>query len=486
MERSGNDMDREMLEFLERRKRRQQRRQRRLIMSVAVTLLALVLFGLTAYITYERGMRSLESSRLRAMQHAARSGGATQGEPVVGGVPVVAGWINVLVIGTDQDTDRAGRTDTIMLVGFNPRTGDAGVLSIPRDTRVEIPGQQGFHRINVAYAMGGPRLLMRTVEELLGVDVHHYVTINFSGFERFIDALGGVEVEIPRPMRYDDFAQGLHIDLPAGRQVLNGRQALHYVRYRADGLGDVSLVDPAREVYDGRVRRQLEFAELVARKVLSFSSLPRLPQLVQEFFGMVRTDISLDRALALAVSARNLNSARIRTAVLPGTSATIGGASYWMHDRGRTRLVVDRVIRGLEPATVEVLNGSGQSGAATRAADYLRRSGFEVVRIGNAGGGFTYDRTQVVVHRAGIDVDGLAAAVGAWVEGGRVVVEGPPPQVLRDSAFVGTEASSADGSRDGAANRTGGANTASAAQGAGGGVASGPHATVIIGRDFQG
>ena len=109
-----------------------------------------------------------------------------------------------------------------------------------------------------------------------------------------------------------------------------------------------------------------------------------------------------------------------------------------------------------------------------------------MVRIGNAGGGFTYDRTQVVVHRAGIDVDGLAAAVGAWVEGGRVVVEGPPPQVLRDSAFVGTEASSADGSRDGAANRTGGANTASAAQGAGGGVASGPHATVIIGRDFQG
>ena len=286
-------------------------------------------------------------------------------------------------------------------------------------------------------------------------------------------------------MRYDDFAQGLHIDLPAGRQVLNGRQALHYVRYRADGLGDVSLVDPAREVYDGRVRRQLDFAELVARKVLSFSSLPRLPQLVQEFFGMVRTDISLDRALALAVSARNLNSARIRTAVLPGTSATIGGASYWMHDRGRTRLVVDRVIRGLEPATVEVLNGSGQSGAARGPPTICAAPGLKWCASGTpAAGSRTTGRKLSCTGPASTWTGWLRRWAHGWRAAG--VVEGPPPQVLRDSAFVGTEASSADGSRDGAADRTGGANTASAAQGAGGGVASGPHATVIIGRDFQG
>ncbi len=153
-------------------------------------------------------MRSLESSRLRAMQHAARSGGATQGEPVVGGVPVVAGWINVLVIGTDQDIDRAGRTDTIMLVGFNPRTGDAGVLSIPRDTRVEIPGRQAITASTSPTPWAGRGCSCAPSKQLLGVDVHHYVTINFSGFERFIDALGGVEVEIPRPMRYDDFAKG--------------------------------------------------------------------------------------------------------------------------------------------------------------------------------------------------------------------------------------------------------------------------------------
>ena len=310
-------------------------------------------------------MRSLESSRLRAMQHAARSGGATRGNPSLAAFPWWRDGSTCWSSAPTRTSTASGRTDTIMLVGFNPRTGDAGVLSIPRDTRVEIPGRPGFHRINVAYALGGPRLLMRTVEELLGVDVHHYVTINFSGFERFIDALGGVEVEIQRPMRYDDFAQGLHIDLPAGRQVLNGRQALHYVRYRADGLGDVSLVDPAREVYDGRVRRQLEFRGAGG------------PEGVELQFA----------AQAAAAGAGVFRHGAHRH--LPRSSAGAGGLGTEFEQRpypdggaarhqrrhrrrqlldarpGRTRLVVDRVIRGLEPATVEVLNGSGQSGATT-------------------------------------------------------------------------------------------------------------------------
>lgn len=514
MERSGNELDREqqeLLEFEERRRRRRERRRRQMILAAAATLLALVLFGLTAYFTYQRGMKNLGASRRWTAPAATTATTAGAGSPAP--AEEAPGWVNVLVIGTDEDIDRVGRTDTIMLVSFEPRSGAAGVLSIPRDTRVEIPGRAGFHRINVANALGGPELLMETVEQLLGVPVHHYVVLNFAGFERFIDALGGIEVEIERPMRYDDYAQGLHIDLPAGRQVLNGRQALHYVRYRADGLGDVSLVDPARGVYDGRVRRQLHFAELVARKVLSVGSLPRLPQLVQELFGMVRTDISLDRALALAVSARNLEPDRIKTAVLPGVGDTIGGASYWVHDPGRTRIVVDRVIRGLDLPTVEVLNGSGQQGAATRAADWLRRHGWDVVRVANAPSGVPYERTQLIVHKDGFDVDGLAALVSGRVDGGRVLVQRVQP-VQRDPAFVqagagaGTGATGGSGGAGvsggpGGAGGTGGNGTAAASAAAGdgtgvaadsgiGGVAaaagaadSGPHATIILGLDFQ-
>src|SRR5690606_32000284 len=189
----------------ERRRRRRERRKRQLVMTVVVTVLALLLFGLTAYLTYHRGMRNLGLSSLR---QPVPGSSTVASAPEPAGEPQAAGRINVLVVGTD----------TIMLASFDPRTGDAGVLSTPRDTRVEVPGR-GFQRINAAYAVGGPELLRRTVEQLLGVPVHYYVALNFTSFERFIDALGGIEVDIPRPMKYDDYAQGLHIDLPAGRQV---------------------------------------------------------------------------------------------------------------------------------------------------------------------------------------------------------------------------------------------------------------------------
>lgn len=517
MERSGVDIEQELQAFEERRRRRRERRKRQLVMTVVVTVLALLLFGLTAYLTYHRGMRNLGLSSLR---QPVPGSSTVASAPEPAGEPQAAGRINVLVVGTDEEIDRVGRTDTIMLVSFDPRTGDAGVLSIPRDTRVEVPGR-GFQRINVAYAVGGPELLRRTVEQLLGVPVHYYVALNFTSFERFIDALGGIEVDIPRPMKYDDYAQGLHIDLPAGRQVLNGRQALHYVRYR-DALGDVSAVDPARGVYDGRVRRQLEFAELVARKVFSVSTLPRLPQLVQELFGMVRTDISLDRALALLVSARNFDVSRLQTAVLPGTAGTVNGASYWLMDAAKARVVVDRVIRGLDLVTVEVLNGSGRPGAATAAADWLRSNGYDVVRVGNAPAGFSYERTQVIVNRAGVDVEELTALLngrlaspaanslaGDGAPAGVLVVQAAP--VLRDPAFVETgEASppgggrnvasaapssagpistAADGARaDSAA--TGGAAAASPRGGTAAGSAAtagsptGPDVTIVLGMDF--
>lgn len=483
MERSGDEMERELREFQERRKLRRERRKRRVVVTVAVTLMALVLAGLTAYLTFEKGMRGLT---VHNVQSKLRSTGATgQWRPTApfgrNSTTADTGRVNVLVVGTDEDIDRVGRTDTIMLVSFDPRTGDAGVLSIPRDTRVEIPGRPGYHRINVAHALGGPQLIMRTVEHLLGVDVHHYVTVNFMGFERFIDVLGGIEVEIDRPMRYDDFAQGLHIDLRPGRQVLNGQQALHYVRFRSDRLGDVSLVDPVREVYDGRVRRQLDFVELVAKKALSFSSLPKLPQLVQELFGMVRTDIPIDRALALVVSLRQFDAARIETAVLPGIGDTIGGASYWVHDPVRTRIVVDRLVRGLDVVTLEVLNGSGQAGAAARAADLLRHRGYDVIRVGNARDGFRYERTQVIVHRDDVQVNGLVQLVGGeLIMGGTNFHHGQPAPVLRHPAFVAGASAVADHD---VASESGldiigiGAGDADKAR---------PDVTVIIGRDFQG
>src|SRR5690606_13458695 len=122
------------------------------------------------------------------------------------------------------------RTDTIILATIDKAEGSIHAVAIPRDTRVRIPGRSGYDRINAAHAYGGPKLAVRTVEELLGIEIDYYVRIDYEGFETIIDTLGGVVIDVERPMRYVDRAQGLDIDLKPGVQLLNGKQALDYVR----------------------------------------------------------------------------------------------------------------------------------------------------------------------------------------------------------------------------------------------------------------
>src|SRR5690606_3219414 len=124
---------------------------------------------------------------------------------------------------------------------------------------------------------------------------------DFAGFERLVDAVGGVELVIDYRMKYDDYAQGLHIDLQPGRQRLDGRKALHYVRYRG-GLGDVALVDPVNGRYDGRVVRQLRFVQALSKQILRPESLPQLPVLIGELRRVVKTDIPLERMMALSAA----------------------------------------------------------------------------------------------------------------------------------------------------------------------------------------
>ena len=119
-------------------------------------------------------------------------------------------------------------------------------------------------------------MTVKTVENFLGVDIDYYIETDFAGFSRIIDTLGGVEIDVDTDMFYVDTAQDLYIDIKAGRQVLDGETALQYVRYR-DRLGDVALVNPHYEVYDGRVERQRKFLMAVIDEILQPSTLLKLP-----------------------------------------------------------------------------------------------------------------------------------------------------------------------------------------------------------------
>lgn len=126
---------------------------------------------------------------------------------------VEEGRLLVLFLGTDDKLDASSRADTIMLLSLDTNSGDVGVLSIPRDTRVWSPSRQRWERINAVYAHGGANLTMEAVSQLVGVPVRYYVHTDFQGFQELVDILGGVEITVEKRMQYVDKAQGLEIDL---------------------------------------------------------------------------------------------------------------------------------------------------------------------------------------------------------------------------------------------------------------------------------
>lgn len=367
-----------------RRLKRERRRRRMMLYGIAIILSILLGIG-TAYYTYNKGIRFSQDIHSRTPVEQTDSEKAVHPEPV-----------NILVLGIDERPEDPGRTDTMILASIDPVKKQVALISLPRDTRVRIPGRRGYDRLNAAHVYGGPELAMAAVSEFLEIPVDYYVRINFDGFEKLIDILGGVEIDVEQRMKYDDYAGNLHIDLYPGRQVLNGADALAYVRFRSDGLGDISLIDPAKGEYGGRIVRQQKFINALIQKVVQPATISKLPSLALQLHECVTTNLPVTKMISLALHLRDLDSGSVVTAVLPGTGDTVNGVAYWIPNEDATRVMVDRLIRGLEPVTIQVLNGSGAAGAAGHAAERLREQGFPVLDVRDAQR-FGYRQTEVIV-----------------------------------------------------------------------------------------
>lgn len=227
---------------------------------------------------------------------------------------------NIIVMGVDERSDDVGRSDTLFVVMFDSKTKAASLLSVPRDTRVRIEGH-GWDKINHAYAYGGQKLTQKTVEELLGIKVNNYVMVDFKGFEGLVDAIGGIDIDVEKDMYYHDTWDGFTVDLKKGRQHLNGKTAIQYVRFR-DEEGDI-----------GRIRRQQHFLMAVYDKITSADMLLHIPGLAKQLTSMVKTDmplsdmIDIGRALHSMVKEKGLSMAMV-----PGEPKYIDGISYWLPD----------------------------------------------------------------------------------------------------------------------------------------------------------
>jgi LCP family protein required for cell wall assembly len=221
---------------------------------------------------------------------------------------------NVLVVGVDDAYGH--RSDTIMVLNCDPATKSVSIISIPRDTLAVLPGR-GLDKINHAYAYGGIELSRRTVENLLGIEIPYYIEVNLSGIINIIDDLGGVPVDVEKRMYYVDYGGGLYIDLKPGYQRLTGKQAMGYLRYRADG-GDFK-----------RINRQQKFLRALASELLKRDNMLRSPKLFLSLLSYLNTNLNLRQSLGLSLNVRNaVEMGTVSMVTLPGSDMMVDGIYY--------------------------------------------------------------------------------------------------------------------------------------------------------------
>ncbi|NJN57078.1 MAG: LCP family protein [Leptolyngbyaceae cyanobacterium SL_5_9] len=276
-----------------------------------------------------------------------------------------------------------GRSDTMLLVQVDPADNSINVLSIPRDTQVEIPGV-GLTKINHANMLGGDSLAARVVSRNLnGVTIDRYVRVSTEAFRELVDLLGGVEVFVPQPMSYTDETQKLYIDLEQGWQTLNGDEAEQFARFRSDGNGDI-----------GRVQRQQQLIRALRDRITSPAVIPKLPEAIQLIQKYVDTNLSLEEMLALANFGMALEQDNFRMVMLPGRFSTPDEfvASYWITDTDAVDQVMQEYFqvpsitrsqehRALNNLHIAVQNASGEPRLGSQVADYLQDQGFDNVYV---------------------------------------------------------------------------------------------------------
>lgn len=329
--------------------------------------------------------------------------------------------LNIAVFGVDGDQTR---TDVIFVVHFDSKSGNIHLLSVPRDTRVEINDEMytylkanekyipynGICKINEVHAYAGKEkadeFSVKQIEELLGIEIDNYVKINFDGFKSLVDLIGGVDFYVPQDMYWDmtDTGDPL-INLKEGMQHLDGDKAEQLVRFRRYLNGDVD-----------RVKVQQDFLKEVAKKVLTTDTIVKnLPSLVKTAYQYVETDVSLTDAVKYMQYADDADLTKLKTETLPGVGGYVGNVSYFLSDELETKATVKRlffsdniteeeIAQSSVGKFIEVANGGSKSGFAGENQEMLVSEGFTVEKVSTFDGERT-DYTRIVVSQKGMGKD---------------------------------------------------------------------------------
>ncbi len=317
----------------------------------------------------------------------------------------------VLVVGldnnwTEQDIlyTKGARTDTIMLANFNLDKKTVGLLSIPRDSKVYIPGYYE-DKINAAYSLGGIELARKTVTEVCKVPIDYYVVVRTQALPKLVDALGGVETYVEKDMDYDDNWGHLHIHLKEGWQTIDGDRAVQYSRFRKDDEGDL-----------GRIRRQQQVMCAVKSKASRITGFNELRKLIQTVLDNVDTNFSTTELMAIANIYKHMNMNDVKMGTLPTYGDESSGVSYQIIDESQLQNSIDEYLMGKIPEpSVEILNGSTEVGIAKNLEEQLvSMGGFNITEVKNADRD-DYETSQIIINSKKLDeqsVAGIVAIIG--------------------------------------------------------------------------
>ncbi len=296
--------------------------------------------------------------------------------------------VNILLLGTDigdpsqPNNNAIKRTDTIMVLNYNPKEKKLQVVSIPRDTLIDVNGKN--LKINSAYAIGGEKRVKSEVEKLLNISINYIAKIDYNAFREFIDAIGGIKMQIERNMIYDDEGQNLHINFKKGEVVkLDGKKSEEFFRWRKNNDGSGF----ANGDLD-RIENQQKFISKVVDKCTSPMIIFKIPSIIKALGDNIDTNMPPLKVISYGLKFSRINSEKIDMKIAQGTPKDISGESFLVFDKNLNKDIITSLSstgKGTEDIsksdiTIKIFNGTKITGLAATLRDELTKIGYTICR----------------------------------------------------------------------------------------------------------